>query len=85
MPKICGLCSKHYEEFGNNSQPLAASPDVDRCCDDCDAHYVVPARLLSVTFGSPEAVLLQAAAAASPVGKLAHTLTDWFNLPTEQN
>ena len=42
---ICCLCGKHViGAWGNNPWPLNNSP-VARCCDECNAHKVIPARL----------------------------------------
>ena len=37
----CDICGKEFEGFGNNPAPL----DGNVCCDECNAIYVIPARL----------------------------------------
>lgn len=39
--KICVLCKKEYEGYGNNAQPLKEG----RCCDFCNETKVTPERL----------------------------------------
>lgn len=39
----CSLCGKKFKGYGNNPEPLATNEE--RCCDDCNIKYVVPARL----------------------------------------
>jgi hypothetical protein len=41
----CCLCGTHIEDgFGNNPEPVSLNEE-DRCCDDCNAEEVIPARL----------------------------------------
>ena len=40
----CCLCGEPYTNFGNNPWPLIEGEDA-RCCDDCNATEVIPARL----------------------------------------
>lgn len=45
-PRICSICAKDIPAKGgwldgNNAEPVNAG----RCCDWCDAHIVIPARL----------------------------------------
>jgi hypothetical protein len=47
--KICCLCGKVFTEWGNNPAPLA--PSTERCCDDCNATKVIPARLEALDRG----------------------------------
>ena len=42
--KICCICGKTFEGWGNNPYPVVKDEDA-RCCDDCNATYVIPARL----------------------------------------
>lgn len=42
--KICCICGKTFEGWGNNPYPVVKDEDA-RCCDDCNAMYVIPARL----------------------------------------
>ena len=39
--KICSICGKTYEEYGNNAQPV----NNGRCCDKCNATVVIPRRI----------------------------------------
>jgi len=41
MIKICVICRKKYEGYGNNASPVA----IGRCCDTCNSTKVVPYRL----------------------------------------
>lgn len=38
---ICCICSNEFEGWGNNAQPVANG----QCCDYCNIHKVIPARL----------------------------------------
>ncbi|MDR2571535.1 MAG: hypothetical protein LBD23_14755 [Oscillospiraceae bacterium] len=42
--KICGICKKEYEGFGNNPHPIETISN-DRCCDSCNINIVIPVRL----------------------------------------
>jgi hypothetical protein len=37
----CSICGKNYHRWGNNAQPV----NDGRCCDDCNATEVIPARI----------------------------------------
>jgi hypothetical protein len=39
--KCCICCKPLKDEFGNNAQPVKEG----RCCNECNASVVVPARL----------------------------------------
>ena len=39
--KICSICQSEFTEWGNNAQPV----NDGRCCNDCNATVVIPARL----------------------------------------
>ena len=41
--KICVLCGKEYEGYGNNAQPLSDG----LCCDECNTK-VIEARIKAV-------------------------------------
>jgi hypothetical protein len=41
--RLCCFCGQPFGEFGNNPEPL--NPYSERCCDDCNARVVIPARL----------------------------------------
>ncbi len=38
---ICCICGEPYEGYGNNAEPYADG----YCCDSCNIHFVIPARL----------------------------------------
>lgn len=40
----CVLCGETFFGYGNNPWPLSEHPE-DRCCDDCNREFVIPARL----------------------------------------
>ena len=40
--KICCICGKEFEEWGNDPYPVKEEGE---CCDKCNGLYVVPARL----------------------------------------
>jgi hypothetical protein len=40
---ICSLCGVPFNGWGNNPAPLGEVSE--RCCDDCNARFVLPARL----------------------------------------
>lgn len=37
----CVICHKQFEGYGNNAEPVAEG----RCCDECNAKVVIPARI----------------------------------------
>ena len=39
--KICCICNKEFEGYGNNAQPVKDGV----CCDECNEKFVVPARI----------------------------------------
>jgi len=39
--KICSICFKEYEGYGNNASPINSG----RCCDSCDGMIVMYARI----------------------------------------
>ena len=39
--KICCLCNKEYEGYGNDAQPLKEG----KCCDECNEKLVIPAKI----------------------------------------
>ena len=43
--KICVICGKAFEGYGNN--PIPVMP-YGRCCDECNTTYVIPTRLKEV-------------------------------------
>jgi hypothetical protein len=40
----CSLCSGQYDNYGNNPEPLRKFEE--RCCSDCNIHFVLPMRIL---------------------------------------
>ena len=48
---VCSLCRETFTGYGHNPAPLAHHDE--RCCDDCNAVEVIPARLrLASTHGA---------------------------------
>ena len=45
--KTCCICGKVFEGWGNNPYPVVKDEDA-RCCDDCNAIYVIPARIAAL-------------------------------------
>ena len=41
MIKICVICRKKYDGYGNNAAPFT----IGRCCDECNTLKVIPYRL----------------------------------------
>ena len=39
--KICCICGKEFEGYGNNPAPVKND---GQCCDDCNMNVVIPAR-----------------------------------------
>ena len=39
--KVCVICGKEYEGYGNNAQPVKDG----KCCDKCNLEVVIPARI----------------------------------------
>ena len=44
MKEKCSICGKGYDGYGNNAEPVNSG----RCCDDCNATQVIPARILAM-------------------------------------
>jgi hypothetical protein len=44
----CVLCAKPVKEYGNNASPIFPA---DKCCDNCNDTFVIPARLLNTSMG----------------------------------
>lgn len=40
--KICCICGKEFEGFGNNPEPVK---NEGKCCDECNEKIVIPARI----------------------------------------
>ena len=45
----CCLCGKENCGYGNNPQPIEND---GRCCDECNAKYVIPTRFMLATSGA---------------------------------
>lgn len=41
---VCCICGKTKEGYGNNPWPIKEYSE-GRCCDGCNEHIVIPARL----------------------------------------
>lgn len=41
---VCCICGNVFIGWGNNPYPVVKDEDA-RCCDDCNAMYVIPARI----------------------------------------
>lgn len=41
-PEVCCICGEEIEGYGNNPEPYK---EEGRCCDSCNLHFVIPARL----------------------------------------
>lgn len=54
--KVCDICNKKFEEFGNNPAPFSGN----RCCNECNNKLVVPLRIYQVTKDPTSAILFQA-------------------------
>ena len=39
--KTCSICRRPYTGYGNNAEPV----NQGRCCDECNATVVIPARI----------------------------------------
>lgn len=48
--KICCICKKPFEGYGNNAEPVCSGS----CCDECNMKEVIPARLKMLDNSSPE-------------------------------
>lgn len=49
---VCSLCGAKCKGFGNNPEPLAKYEE--RCCDDCNNRFVIPARICSISMHDKE-------------------------------
>lgn len=45
--KICPICQRPYEGYGNNPDPLNYRGQV---CDECNAYLVIPTRLIFMKY-----------------------------------
>ena len=39
--KLCSICHQHFDEWGNNAEPVNSG----RCCNRCTTYYVIPERI----------------------------------------
>lgn len=49
--KICCICGKEFNNYGNNPYPVK---NEGRCCDECNMKYVIPARVQKLKEASHE-------------------------------
>ena len=42
----CVLCKNTVKQFGNNPAPIYS--EKEKCCDECNNRYVVPARIYNL-------------------------------------
>ena len=49
----CSICKFRFRGYGNNPWPVTQGED-DRCCDDCNAIHVVPARIANLRKATEE-------------------------------
>ena len=42
---ICCICVEKIDGFGNNPEPYMSAENGNRCCDECNIRFVIPARL----------------------------------------
>lgn len=40
--RVCCICRKEYEGYGNNPQPVVL---IGRCCDECNRDIIIPTRI----------------------------------------
>lgn len=45
VDNICCICGEKIEGYGNNPEPYMTAEKGEKCCDACNLHYVIPARL----------------------------------------
>ena len=43
--KMCAICGSMFSGDGNNPVPVIVGDVGARCCDNCDRHIVIPARM----------------------------------------
>lgn len=46
--KICCICGKEFEGYGNNPEPVfpLGENEENYCCDDCNWYVVTPVRVI---------------------------------------
>ena len=42
--QVCCICGEEFKGYGNNPEPYMSAENGERCCDACNAHFVIPAR-----------------------------------------
>ena len=47
--KVCPICGREFEGYGNNAEPLMYRKPV---CDECNFHVVIPTRLIMLQYSS---------------------------------
>ena len=45
--RVCSLCRERFYGYGHNPEPIKRFEE--RCCDDCNARYVLQARIRYIT------------------------------------
>lgn len=46
MKRTCCICGKEFYGYGNNPEPYMTTRTTnEKCCDECNERYVIPARL----------------------------------------
>ena len=43
--KICCICGKEFDGYGNNPWPYETKTDYELCCDECNYKVVIPKRI----------------------------------------
>ena len=43
--QVCCICGEEFKGYGNNPEPYMSAENGERCCDACNAHFVIQARL----------------------------------------
>ena len=56
MPKseekhTCCICHCEFTGWGNNPDPYPTEDGNDRCCDECNMNFVIPARFKAIAKG----------------------------------
>lgn len=45
----CCICGREIDGYGNNPEPYKSAENGERCCDSCNLHFVIPARLAQLS------------------------------------
>ena len=57
--RVCCLCGKEFEGFGNNPEPLMGDKEKNKCCNECNEKKVIPARIENFNNGKPARELIE--------------------------